>query len=110
VDAPEVKLLADLILDVKRDVSDIKKDLSETKDMTKSNSVVLEEHARRSRASESRLDVQEEKLDKFILEMEPVKDHVKTVSLLTHAGVKILKVLAILASLVATIAGLLKLR
>lgn len=103
MDKPEIQLLADLILDVKKDVSDIKRDVAE-------NTVTLNEHARRSEASEGRLDVQEQKLEKFITEMEPVKDHVKTISLLTNAGVKILKVLGLLISLISAIFGILKFR
>lgn len=110
MDKPDVQLLTELILDVKKDVSEIKKDLTDTKEMAYSNSIVLDEHMRRSEAAEARLDVQEEKLDKFIKQMEPVQDHVKTVSLLTSAGIKVLKILGILASLIATVLGLLKFR
>lgn len=110
MDKPEVQLLADLILDVKKDVSEMKKDLSDTKQMSYANSIVLDEHMRRSEAAEARLDVQEEKLDKFIEQMIPVQDHVKTVSLLTSAVMKILKVLGAIATLVGTVLGILRLR
>lgn len=109
MDKPEVQILVDLVLDMKKDVSEIKKDGAETKAMTMQNSVVLAEHARRSEASEGRLDVQEVKLEKFITDMEPVKDHVKTVHLVTSFTVKALKVMGIVASLVATVLGILKL-
>ena len=102
------QLLADLILDVKKDVSEIKKDLADTKDMSFANSIVLDEHMRRSEAAEARLDVQEEKLDKFIESMEPVKEHVKTVHLLTTLVGKAARILAFLASIAGTILGLLK--
>lgn len=103
MDTIESKLLTELLLDVKKDMSDMKQDVSGMKKD-------LSEHMRRSEASEARLDVQEEKLDTFIISMEPVKEHVKTVHLITRGSLKILKALALLASVVGTVAGLLKLR
>lgn len=105
-----VKLLADLILDVKKDLSDVKKDVSDLKDISHANTISLDQHMSRNDISEARLDVQEEKLEKFVQDMEPVREHVKTVHLLTGLGVKILKVLGIVVSIVGTIAGLLRLR
>lgn len=110
MDQPENALLTQLLLDVKQDVSVIKRDLAETKELTKENSVVLAEHARRSVASENRLDLQEEKMEKFISDMGPVQDHVEMVSTLTKAGWTAIKVLAAIASLVATILGLVKMK
>lgn len=109
MDKPEVQLLADLILDVKKDVSELKRDMSDTKDMAQANSISLNEHMRRSEASENRLDLQEDKLDHFIKEMEPVKEHVKAVSLLTSLIGKCLKVFTVLLSLVGAVLGILKL-
>lgn len=104
----DTQLLASLILDVKKDVSEMKKDLSDTRDMSYANSIVLDEHMRRSEAAESRLDVQEEKLDEFVKSMEPVKEHVKTVHILTSVAVKVMKGLALVGSLVGTVLGCLK--
>lgn len=106
----ESQLLADLILDVKKDVSEMKKELSDVKSMSQANSVVLAEHMRRTEASEARLDVQEKKFDEFVESMEPVKDHVRTVHLLTRVGMNVLKVLGILVSMVGVVKGFLKFR
>lgn len=108
MDKPDVRLLADLILDVKKDVGDMKKDLADTKQMSYANSIVLDEHMRRSEAAEARLDVQEEKLDKFVESMEPVKEHVKSVHLLTGLAGKTLKVLGILATIFGAVKGFLR--
>ena len=108
MESPDAQLLANLILDVKKDVSEIKKDLSDTKEMSYANSIVLDEHMRRSEAAEARLDVQEEKLDKFITDMEPVKEHVKSVHLLTSVAGKFVKVLSVITTLVGAVVGLLK--
>ncbi len=98
-----MQILVNLILDVKKDVSDVKTDIADIKED-------LFIHMSRTEASESRLDVQETKLDHFISQMEPVQEHVKTVSLLTRTFLKVLKILTAIATLVATILGLLKLR
>lgn len=47
--SPEIALLLELVLD-------LKKDQTEMKEMTIENKVTLEEHARRSTSSEARLD------------------------------------------------------
>jgi hypothetical protein len=103
MDRREIKLLSDLILDVKKDVSAVKKDIADIKED-------LFMHISRTEASEARLDVQEQKLDHFVEQMEPVKEHVKTVHLLTRALTKGLKILVAIATLVATVAGLVKFR
>lgn len=110
MEQPENQLLTQLLLDVKQDVSAIKKDLAEIKSIAQDNTIELVEHTRRSTASEARLDVQEEKLEKFIKDMEPVQDHVRMVSTLTKAGWIVLKGLAALVSLAGAILGLLKIR
>lgn len=46
---PEIALLLELVLDLKKDQNEIKQ-------MTVENKVTLEDHARRSKASEERLD------------------------------------------------------
>lgn len=106
----ESQLLAELILDVKKDVSEMRKDISEIRSVTKDNSSVLIEHMRRTEASEARLDVQEEKFEDFARSMDPVKEHVKTLHLLTDIGMKVLKVLGVLVSVFEAVKGLLKLR
>jgi hypothetical protein len=106
MDDTSMKILVDLILDLKKDVGDIKKDLSDTKEMTHANGIVLDEHQRRSEAAESRLDVQEHKLEKFMEKMEPVQDHVKGVRNLLKTSITGLKLIGIIVSLVATILGL----
>lgn len=47
--SPEIALLLELVLDLKKDQGEIKQ-------MTVENKVILEDHARRSSASEARLD------------------------------------------------------
>lgn len=106
----ETRLLVDLILDVKKDVSEVRKEVSEVKEMTFVNANDLKEHMLRSHMSEARLDVQEEKLEKFIESMEPVKEHVETIHSLTRVGKLSLKVLAVLGTIAGTIASFLKFR
>lgn len=68
----------DRLFDMMRD---LKQDQDEIKVQTIKNSVVLEEHMKRSEASEARLSIQEDKFDTFVEKMgkdlEPLKDHVK---------------------------------
>ncbi len=52
--SPEIALLLELVLDLKKDLSDIKS-------KTDKNTIILEEHARRSTASEERLERLEKK-------------------------------------------------
>lgn len=47
--SPEIALLLELVLDLKKDIGSIKEE-------TNKNTIILEEHARRSTASEARLD------------------------------------------------------
>lgn len=46
---PEIALLLELVLDLKKDIGSLQEE-------TNKNSIVLEDHARRSTASEARLD------------------------------------------------------
>lgn len=110
MEKPDLSLLVELVKDVKNDVIAMKKDLADTKEMTYANSIVLDEHARRSEASESRLDVQEEKLEKFMEKMEPIQDHVKAIETLKGAGGTTLKVIATILSIAGAVAGFLKFR
>ncbi len=108
MEKPEVALLTQLILDIKQDVAAVKADISETKEIALRNTVVLEEHARRSQASEDRLEVQEQKFEEFVKKMEPVQEHVEMVSNLTKAGLWIAKAIGVVASAGAAVIGLLK--
>ena len=62
--------LLDLLLDVKKDITEMKEDIAK-------NTVTLEDHARRSTASEKRHDLQEKKLEVFMDSLEPERDYIK---------------------------------
>lgn len=61
------------------------------KAQTEKNSIVLEEHARRSLASERRLEVQEQKLELFIKSLDsrldPIEDYIKLSAFLLKLGI-----------------------
>ncbi len=59
--SPEIALLLELVLDLKKDISATRDDISVVKDETTKNTVVLDDHARRSTASEARLDLLEKR-------------------------------------------------
>lgn len=96
---PNVDLLISLVVDMKKDIAEIK-------EKTILNTATLDDHSRRSTASEARLDVQEQKLEKFIEKMEHVSDHVKSVESVAKFSVRGLKILGIIASVAATILAL----
>jgi tRNA splicing ligase len=73
-------------------VMDIKKDQDEIKEIVIKNTVVLDEHIRRTELAESRLEIIEQ-------ELEPIRDHVKGVAL-------VLKISAGLVATAGTLAGL----
>lgn len=102
------QILIDLVLDMKKDVSQITQDLGDVKIETIKNTGQLEKHMMRSDMSEARLDVQEEKLEHFITEMAPVKEHVKSVATLTKFMGGAIKILGILASVVGVLLSILK--
>ena len=52
---PEIGLLLELVMDLKKDISSMQHDLSTVKSELAANTVTLEDHARRSTASEARL-------------------------------------------------------
>lgn len=106
----ESQLLAELILDVKKDVSEMRREVSDVKELSEDNSVVLKEHMRRTEASEARLDVQENKFDEFVKSMEPVQEHVKTVHLITKFGKGFLKTVGILGTIAELVKAFLKFR
>lgn len=54
--SPEIALLLELVLDLKKDIGSVQKDISSLQEETAKNTVVLDDHARRSTASEKRLD------------------------------------------------------
>lgn len=103
------QIIVDLVLEIKKDMNEVRKDLGDMKVETVKNSANLEKHMLRSDLSEARLEVQEEKLDTFIKEMVPVQEHVKSVATLTRLVGGAIKVLGVLASVVGAVLGLLKL-
>lgn len=99
MDQQSSDILVSLVLDIKKDVADIK-------EKTAANTVTLDDHSRRSTASEGRLNVQEEKLEKFIEKMEPIQDHVKAVENIAKFSVSAIKILAVVVSVIATVMGI----
>lgn len=71
------------------------------------NSVVLEEHARRSAASEQRLELQEEKIgemrEHFDTRLDPIEDHIKFVSWLVKGAVGLLTLAGVIAGIVEVV-------
>lgn len=53
--SPEIGLLLELVLDLKKDITAVQKDVTTLKSEAAANTVTLEDHARRSTASEARL-------------------------------------------------------
>lgn len=103
------QILVDLVLDIKKDMSEVRKDLGDMKIETVKNTASLDKHMLRSDMSEARLEVQEEKLETFITEMAPVKEHVKSIAVLTKFMGAAIKILGVVASVVGAILGILKL-
>lgn len=103
MDAPEKNLIVDLILDIKKDVSDLKQSQIETKEIAVKNTVVLEEHMRRTDIAEKRIELLQE-------EIKPIKDHVTSVNTIAKFLLAALKVLGVIVSLVGALLGFLKLR
>lgn len=68
------------------------------------NSVVLEEHARRSTASEERLEVQERKLEASLSNLDerfnPIEDHIKFVGWVLKGGVSLITLAGIIVGIV----------
>ena len=54
--SPEIGLLLELVLDLKKDISIVRTDITSLQEETAKNTVILDDHARRSTASEARLD------------------------------------------------------
>jgi len=104
------QILVDLVLEIKKDLGDIQKDVTDIKIETVKNTASLDQHMLRSDLSEARLEVQEEKLENFIVSMEPVKDHVKTVNTLTKIAVGILKIVGLVASAIGAVMAILRLK
>jgi hypothetical protein len=88
--------LLDLLLDVK-------KDITELKEQGATNVAELKEHARRTTAAEKRQDLQEKKLDQFIKNMEPVEDHVKFMHKLSKLSILLLGAGASIAGIITLI-------
>lgn len=108
MDSQNNDLLIELILDIKKDVTDLKTMQIEDHEISIKNSVILDEHARRSTASERRLDLQEEKFDEFVKKMQPIEDHVKSVKSVTKFMNVALKVLGTIVTIVGGIMAWLK--
>lgn len=87
-------------------ILDMKKDQAEIKEATIKNTATLEEHVRRTEASEARLEIQEEKLDRFIDRMEPFEDHVKFVNMSLKVLVGVITLTGIIVGIVAAIRAL----
>jgi hypothetical protein len=51
----ETQILVDLILDLKKDIGEIKHDISDLKDVSTENSVILDEHVRRCDSLEAQM-------------------------------------------------------
>jgi hypothetical protein len=103
MDTPENNLIINLILDIKKDVSELKTSQVETKEIAVKNTIVLEEHMRRT-------NIAEENIELIRQEMKPIKEHVQSVTAVTHFMAGLLKVLGVLATLVGAVLGFLKLR
>lgn len=58
---PEISLLLELILDLKKDITSLKENITDLKTEAAKNTVTLEDHARRSTASEARLGMLEQR-------------------------------------------------
>jgi hypothetical protein len=59
MNSPEIGLLLELILDLKKDIASLQRDMTIVHEQEAKNSIVLEDHARRSTASEDRLELLE---------------------------------------------------
>lgn len=79
----------------------------EMKEIGIRNTVVLEEHARRSTASEARLALQEEKMEKlqehFDKRMEPIEDHIKFYARLFKGAASLLALAGVVATIVEVV-------
>ena len=71
------------------------------------NTIVLEEHMKRSETSEKRLEVQESKLEAYMentrSDLEPIKQHVHLVNKLAVIGFKLLGILGTIVGVAYTI-------
>lgn len=52
---PEIALLLELVLDLKKDITSLQRDITALKTEAAQNTIILDDHARRSTASEARL-------------------------------------------------------
>lgn len=59
--SPEIALLLELVLDLKKDITSLQKDVTTLKTEAAQNTMTLEDHARRSTASEARLAILEKR-------------------------------------------------
>lgn len=96
MDSQDKDLLVSLVLDIKKDVSDLKSSQSETKELTVKNTIILEEHMRRTSIAEERIEMLQK-------DLEPIKDHVKSVHVISAFLVKSIKILGVIVTLVGSI-------
>lgn len=93
----QLQRILDLVIGIKDDIAKIS-------EKTTANSVVLEEHARRSTASEKRQDIQEEKLDKtidyFDKRLDPIEQKVRFTTWVIAGALTLLSVTATVISIV----------
>lgn len=79
---------------------DIKKDQESIREQTIRNTVVLEEHMRRTEIGEARMNVQEEKLEAFMEKMVPIEDHAKLVNAIVKIALGLITAAAAIAAII----------
>lgn len=100
MDDQKFSILYDLLIDLKRNQE-------EMNDVTIENSVVLDEHIRRTLASEKRLAHVEDQIIPAIRdEMSPIKDHIRLVNSLIKIGLGLIGVSATLLGIATAIRSL----
>ncbi len=110
MESSDLTLLTALLIDMKKDVSQIQQDLAVARAIAAENTDVLIDHTRRSLASEQRLNVQEQKLEEMALTLEPMKTHLASVAYLTKVAATILKVVGYVAAIASAAKAILSLR
>lgn len=96
MDSQDKDILISLVLDIKKDLSDLKDNQSETQELTVKNTIILEEHMRRTSIAEERIEMLQK-------DLEPIKDHVKSVHAVASFLTKSIKVVGIIVTLVGSI-------
>lgn len=96
MDSQDKDILISLVLDIKKDLSDLKDNQSETQELTVKNTIILEEHMRRTSIAEERIEMLQK-------DLEPIKDHVKSVHAIASFLTKSIKVVGIIVTLIGSI-------